>query len=86
THILGAFAQFERDIMAERVRSGIANAKAKGKIVGRKPKQVIDVGKVLGFHNEGLSERKIGKMLNLPASTVYSVVKKYESQSGLPVK
>ncbi len=34
-HIIGAVAQFERSLIGERVRSGLANARAKGKILGR---------------------------------------------------
>jgi DNA invertase Pin-like site-specific DNA recombinase len=35
--MIGAVAQFERSLIAERVKSGLANAKAKGKILGRPP-------------------------------------------------
>lgn len=34
-HLMGAFAQFERDIIVERTKSGMANAKAKGVSIGR---------------------------------------------------
>ena len=35
--IIGAISQFERSLIAERVRSGLANARGKGKILGRPP-------------------------------------------------
>jgi DNA invertase Pin-like site-specific DNA recombinase len=35
--MIGAVAQFERSLIAERVKSGLANARAKGKILGRPP-------------------------------------------------
>ena len=35
THLLGAFAEFEASLIRERVMSGLANAKAKGKKLGR---------------------------------------------------
>ena len=35
--MIGAVAQFERSLIAERVRSGLANARANGKILGRPP-------------------------------------------------
>ena len=35
THFLGAVAEFERKLISERVRSGLANAKAKGRTLGR---------------------------------------------------
>mgnify|MGYP001954308720 CR=1 FL=1 len=37
-HIIGAFAEFEADIIKERVMAGLTNAKAKGKILGRRLK------------------------------------------------
>lgn len=36
-HIIGAVAQFERSLIGERVKSGLANARAKGKMLGRPP-------------------------------------------------
>ena len=35
--MIGAVAQFERSLIGERVKSGLANAKAKGKVLGRPP-------------------------------------------------
>lgn len=35
--MMGVFAELERNIISQRVRSGIANAKSKGKILGRPP-------------------------------------------------
>ncbi|MBF0467061.1 MAG: recombinase family protein [Nitrospirae bacterium] len=83
THILGAFAQFERDIIAERVKSGIANARSKGRQIGRTPKAHSDFDKIIELSGQGLSERKIGKVLNLAPSTVYSVIKKQRRQNGV---
>ena len=40
-HIIGAVAQFERSLIGERVRSGLAHARAKGKILGRPPKRTL---------------------------------------------
>ena len=34
-HVIGSFAEFERDVIVERVRAGLANARAKGKRLGR---------------------------------------------------
>jgi DNA invertase Pin-like site-specific DNA recombinase len=35
--MIGAVAQFERSLIAERVKAGLANARAKGKVLGRPP-------------------------------------------------
>jgi DNA invertase Pin-like site-specific DNA recombinase len=52
THFLGAVAEFERELIRERVKSGLANARAKGKRLGR-PNAVVDEG--LWLIDEGYS-------------------------------
>jgi DNA invertase Pin-like site-specific DNA recombinase len=68
-HMVGAVAQFERDLIAERVRAGIAHAKAIGKRIGRPPAE-IDVGQVRSLRARALSLRKIARILNVPVSRV----------------
>jgi DNA invertase Pin-like site-specific DNA recombinase len=68
-HIMGAVAQFERDLIAERVRAGIAHARAIGKRIGR-PRAPIDVGEVRRQRTEGASLRQIAKRLDVPVSRV----------------
>lgn len=66
--------------MAERVRSGIAAAKARGKVFGRRPGQRIKADnlgpKVLELVAAGLPYRKIGRELNLSKNTVLGIVKR----------
>ena len=68
-HIAGAVAQFERDLIAERVRAGMAHARAMGKRIGR-PRAAVDVEAVLKLRGEGRSLREIGRALNVPVSRV----------------
>jgi DNA invertase Pin-like site-specific DNA recombinase len=68
--IIGAMAEFERALIQERVKSGIRNAQAKGKQIGR-PRQEVDCSKVLEFRAEGLSWRAISERMNLGLGTVY---------------
>ncbi len=77
SHILGAFAEFEKNILAERVRSGMANAKAKGKHIGRNKKAIDDslIVLVLEQYNNNISQRQIAKQLGVTLSTVYRVLK-----------
>lgn len=74
-HLVGAVAQFERDLIRERVRAGIAHAKAIGKRVGRPP-AAIDVERVCSLRNQGLSLRKIAKTLSVPVSRVRRALEK----------
>ncbi len=68
-HIVGAVAQFERDLIAERVRAGMAHARAMGKRIGR-PRAAVDVAAVSRLCEEGHSLREIAQTLNVPVSRV----------------
>ncbi|MCI0625309.1 MAG: recombinase family protein [Acidobacteria bacterium] len=68
-HIVGAVAQFERDLIAERVRAGIAHARAMGKHIGR-PRAPIDAKAVEALRTQGHSLRQIAKTLSVPVSRV----------------
>jgi putative DNA-invertase from lambdoid prophage Rac len=79
--LIAALAEFERDLLRERVRSGMAAAKARGRIFGRRPGQRVKsdrlAPKVLTMVGEGVSYRTIGKQLNLNKNTVNAIVKRY---------
>ncbi len=68
-HIVGAVAQFERDLIAERVRAGMAHAKSLGKHIGR-PRAKVDVEAVKDLRSQGKSLRVIAKALGAPISRV----------------
>jgi DNA invertase Pin-like site-specific DNA recombinase len=68
-HIMGAVAQFERDLIVERVRAGIAHAQAIGKHIGR-PRAPVDAERVIALRGEGKSLRRIAKTLAVPVSRV----------------
>jgi DNA invertase Pin-like site-specific DNA recombinase len=74
THMLGALAEFERELIRERVRSGVARVKAtgktrSGKAVGR-PKRQLDLDAVAKLRNEGKSWRQIAQALKVPRRTL----------------
>jgi DNA invertase Pin-like site-specific DNA recombinase len=68
-HMVGAVAQFERDLIAERVRAGIAHARTVGRRIGR-PRAQIDTEQVRTLRAQDLSLRKIARTLNVPVSRV----------------
>ncbi len=71
---LGAVAEFERSIIAERVKSGMAAAKRRGIHCGRKALK-LDLEKIQTLKQEGKSLRKIGSELNISAQTVLNALK-----------
>jgi DNA invertase Pin-like site-specific DNA recombinase len=72
--ICSAIAQLERDIIRERVRSGVRNARAQGKRLGRP--QTVDAAKVRDLRSKGLSFRKIAEALGISAASVSTVLTK----------
>ena len=77
--MLGAIAEFERDIINDRTTEGRERAKAQGKHMGRIGKPEKDVKKALKLYEEretnGLSVNDIAKMTGVPRSTIYAKVK-----------
>lgn len=62
-HMLAAIAEFERDLIRERVMAGLQRAKAQGRRLGRPRKHRIDVAAVRTLIAEGLSLRAVGRRL-----------------------
>jgi DNA invertase Pin-like site-specific DNA recombinase len=72
--IIGAMAEFERALIQERVRSGLRNAKAKGKRLGRRPVSV-DITKVATLRAAGHSWATISSKTGIGVGTLYRAFK-----------
>ena len=70
-NMLGSVAEFERDMMLERQREGIAKAKADGKYKGRKPTVAIQADAIKAMKLGGMSPTLIAKQLGVARSSVY---------------
>ena len=84
--IMAGLAEFERDLIRERVKSGLAAAKARGVRLGRQHGQRPSdkkAKKVLSLHAEGLSYRLIARNLGLSKNTVMDIVRR-EVADGRP--
>src|SRR6201987_2673854 len=68
--VLGAVAELERSLIAERVRAGLRNARAKGKSLGR-PRIAVDSARISHLRTQGLSWAKIATELRIGEGTVY---------------
>ncbi len=72
--VLGAVAELERSLIAERVRAGLRNARAKGKRLGR-PRVAVDAAQVARLRASGFSWPKIARELGVSVGTAYQIAK-----------
>jgi DNA invertase Pin-like site-specific DNA recombinase len=72
--VLGAIAAFEREMMLERQREGIAAAKVAGKYKGRKPTARAQSDEVRRLHDEGVSKVEIARRLGMHRASVYRIL------------
>lgn len=79
--ILGAVSEAERNLIAERVRAGLRNARAKGKKLGR-PKADVDVTQIESLRASGHSWRTIARMLGLSVGTVHAAARRRNAQGA----
>ncbi len=73
--ILGGIAQFEREIMLERQREGIAKAKSEGKYKGRKSIALELQQEVRLLVSNGMTKAYIAKQLRIGEATVYRILR-----------
>nr|WP_320159259.1 recombinase family protein [Klebsiella michiganensis] len=82
---LSGIAEFERDLISERVKSGLAVAKARGKRLGRqagvRPKSDRLLPKVVAMRAEGRSYRWIARELGISKNTVADIVQRHRANA-----
>lgn len=74
-NVLGSVAQFERSMMLERQREGIAKAKSEGKYKGRAPTAQRKASDVLRLHAEGVGSAEIVEELGISRSSVCRIIR-----------
>jgi DNA invertase Pin-like site-specific DNA recombinase len=72
--ILAAVAQFEREVMLERQRDGIAAAKKEGKYKGRKPTARVKSAEIRALAADGLSKEAIAQKLDISRRSVFRIL------------
>jgi DNA invertase Pin-like site-specific DNA recombinase len=76
-NMLGSIAQFERELMLERQREGIAKAKAEGKYRGRVPTARRKADEVLRLRQEGRKAVEIAEELGISRASVFRILGGY---------
>lgn len=78
--MLGAIAEFERDLINERTSEGRERAKKQGKHMGRPAQAAKDINRAIQLYNEretnGMSVNDIKQLTGVPRSTIYAEIKK----------
>lgn len=80
-HVIGSFSEFEREMIVERVRAGLANARAKGKSLGR-PKDRSAKLRIIALRKQGLSLREIAHREERSASGVLQILRRAKKSGG----
>lgn len=75
-HVMASLAQFESSLISQRVKAGMARAKAQGKQISRPPLAKDLQQKIVDLKKEGLSMNKISKVLGIAYGTVYNYLGK----------
>lgn len=75
-HVFGAIAHFERRLISERTRDGIAAARAEGKLPGRQPLDGDKVSAALKLVAASVSPAEAARQLGIGRSTVYREMKR----------
>jgi DNA invertase Pin-like site-specific DNA recombinase len=80
--MIGAVATFERELMLERQREGIARAKAKGKYRGRKPTARAKADEVLVLRKQGVGASEIARQVGVGRASVYRILDGADIEPG----
>jgi DNA invertase Pin-like site-specific DNA recombinase len=74
-NVLGSVAQFEREVMLERQREGIAKAKSEGKYKGREPTAMRQAEQIKALVAQGWTRPRIAEELEISLRSVYRAQK-----------
>ena len=75
-HVMASLAQFESSLISQRVRAGMARAKAQGKHIARPPLAKLKQEVIHALFKEGVSMNQISKRIGVAYGTVYNYVQK----------
>jgi DNA invertase Pin-like site-specific DNA recombinase len=77
--LISSFAEFERNIIKERVIAGLAKARRNGKILGRPRKVFLHMDDINNYKKAGLSNRQIAQKHNVSLSSIRNIIRKASS-------
>jgi len=72
--LLAIFAEFEREILRERTRAGLAQARLNGKRLGRPATAAVQVAEIQKLHRAGISKSEIARRLDIGRTSVRRIL------------
>ena len=72
--LLAVFAEFEREILRERVRAGLAHARQNGKKLGRPATAALHAAEIRKLHRAGVSKSEIARRLEIGRTSVRRIL------------
>lgn len=72
--LLAVFAEFEREILSERVRAGLAHARQNGRRLGRPITAVLHADQIHKLHRSGVSKSEISRRLRIGRTSVRRIL------------
>jgi DNA invertase Pin-like site-specific DNA recombinase len=73
--MLGAVAEFERNLLKERQKDGIKKAKENGIYTGRKPTAMAKAQEVMDMVKQGIKKAQIARQLGISQASIYRIIK-----------
>ena len=80
--IMGAVAEFEREIIRERTKAGLESAKAQGRLGGRPNIDMATKRRVVALMDSGERAVDVAKEYGIARSTVYKILKEFKQQAS----
>lgn len=82
--MMGVFAELERNMISQRVKSGMEHAKSKGKVIGRPPITANDIPNIFYKHypkykNGEINKKELSKLCSISYPTVYKYLRIIEN-------
>jgi DNA invertase Pin-like site-specific DNA recombinase len=83
-NLLVAFSEFERELIVERTRAGLARARREGRVGGR-PRVVVDRDRVIALLQSGKTMRAAGDELAISAATIHRIAQGHRPRPDTPI-
>ena len=85
-HVFGAIAHFERRLISERTRDGLAEARRQGRKPGRPPLHPETVAAASKLIDAGMSPTQAAKQLGIGRATAYRIAKDMRNAESIPLE